>query len=410
MKKIFLIMAATLLATTAWAQSQLQTIKGKDTEGKSINVQYYKGTAQDRITSVKYQLVDELKAENKNKQNTINDLQSQLNKANKRIENLNGQLNKSSNDNNQCTELQEELNQKQSQLEQMTEQLEQLNAQLNEANAENERLREQLRALEAENARLSQNKSRSAKSPVIGVEGGMGGVVLLGDINSNPNPWEKALSWNKQATLYFGTDRLSENIPVSIEAGIGFRSLPMKAIIDKNCGEINDIDGQNYQPIFGNCSEKLTINCLEVPVRFCLGQPDKSKVSVYTKLGVTPFFVFSSNLTQNYSNDGYYPDWNVTFKDIPELGFTKVEDEGSEVTPDRKFNLWGNLMFGAYFPLTSSILFNVGAKMDCPVLSTSTFSRSKSPDLDDRFSAGLINYNSWMLIPSLQAGLVYRLK
>ena len=97
MKKLVLIIAATIMTTAAWAQSQLQTVKGKTKDGKSINVQYYKGTAQDFIESVKYQLVDELKADNKSKQNSINDLQSQLNKANKRIDNLNDQLKKAGN-------------------------------------------------------------------------------------------------------------------------------------------------------------------------------------------------------------------------------------------------------------------------------------------------------------------------
>ena len=418
MKKLFLIMATTLMATTAWAQSQLQSVKGKTKDGKSINVQYYKGTAQDYIESVKYQLVDELKAENKTKQNTINDLQSQLSKANKRIDNLNDQLKKAGSGNNPCTELEEQINQKQSQLDQLNEQLNNLNAQLNEANAENERLRKQVEALQAENTRLSLNKQRPSRSHFIGVEGSMGGVVLFGDINSSPNPWEKALTWNKQATVYYGTDRLFKDYPLSLEAGLGFRSLPMKATINKVSGKIEDCDGDLYEPHFGDCSEKLTMNCLEIPVRVCWGQPDNNKVSVYTKLGVTPSFILSSTLAQKYSNTGRYPQWNVNFEntEIEELGFFEVERPEHKVTPkDRKFNLWGNAMFGAYVPVNSSLLFNVGAKLDCPILSIGTFQRGSGSDTpkdklyDEYFSAGLINYNSRMLIPSLQAGMVYKL-
>ena len=405
MKKIFLIMATTLMATTAWAQSQLQSVKGKTKDGKSINVQYYKGTAQDYIESVKYQLVDELKADNKTKQSTINELQSQLNKANKKVDELKDKLKNLGTGNNPCTELQEQLDQRQSELDQLNEQLNNVNAQLNEANAENERLRKQVEALQAENTRLSLNKQRPSRSHFVGVEGSMGGVVLFGDINSSPNPWEKALSWNKQAAVYYGTDRLLEDYPISLEAGLGFRSLPLKATINKVSGKIEDCDGDLYEPNFGDCLEKLTMNCLEIPVRVCWGQPDNSKVAIYTKLGLTPSFILSSSLAQTYSNSGRYPQWNVTFENIEELGFTNV-DEVNEVTPkDRKFNLWGNAAFGAYVPLNSSLLFNVGAKLDCPILSTGTF-RSKESKLPNEFS---VNYNSRMLIPSLQAGMVYKL-
>lgn len=410
MKKLFLIMATTLMATTAWAQSQLQSVKGKTKDGKSINVQYYKGTAQDYIESVKYQLVDELKAENKTKQNTINDLQSQLSKANKKIDNLNDQLkNAGSGNNNPCTDLEEQINQKQSQLDQLNEQLNNLNAQLNEANAENERLRKQVEALQAENTRLSLNKQRPSKSHFVGVEGSMGGVVLFGDINSSPNPWEKALSWNKQAAVYYGIGQLLKDYPVSVEAGVGFRSLPMKATINNVSGKIEDCDGDLYEPHFGDCSEKLTMNCLEIPVRVCWGQPDNGKVSFYTKLGVTPSFILSSSLAQKYSNKGHYSQWNVTFEDIEELGFIDNVDDVVKVTPqDRKFNLWGNASLGAYVPLNSSLLFNVGAKLDYPILSTGTF-KINDTKLPNVFSAGLVNYNSRMLIPSLQAGMVYKL-
>lgn len=408
MKKIVLIIATALMATTAWAQSQqLQTVKGKTKDGKSINVQYYKGTAQDYIESVKYQVVDELKADNKNKQNSINDLQSQLNKANKRIENLTKQLNDSGNS-EEVTNLNNQLNEKQSEIDQLNEQLNRLNEQLNASRAENEKLMRQIDSIKAVNLRLSQNKTR-LKHPVIGVEGSMGGVFL--SKNSLNNPWEKALSWNKQAAIYFGTDRLAENIPLSIEVGVGFRSLPMKAIFDKHepQNSFADCDGDMYQPRFYNCSERLTINCLEVPIRICIGQPNKNKVSLYTKLGVTPSFTFSAQLANGtYTRQGYYPDWNVTFEDIDELNyFSNGGEDNSKATPSRRFNLWGNAAFGAYLPLSSSILFNVGAKLDYPILKTGTF----DADGKDRLLPdGLSIYDGRMFIPSLQAGLVYTLQ
>ena len=409
MKKIFLIIATTIMATTAWAQTQLLSVKGKTKDGKSINVQYYKGTAQDYIESVKYQLVDELKADNKNKQNSINDLQYQLNKANKTIDNLKEQLKKSGGS-DQNAELQEQLNQKQSEIDQLNEQIGDLNTQLNKANAENEMLQRQLDSIKAVNLRLSQNKSRPAKSPIIGVEANMGSVFLT----KNLNPWEKALSLNKQVAVYFGTDRLAQGFPVSIEAGVGFRSLPMSAKFDNYDDNYTtlDCDDDAYRPIFEDCSEILTMNCLEVPVRFCLGQPNKNKVSVYTKLGVTPSFILSSNLTTSaYSKKGYYPDWNIILEDIGELGFTDVDVNNEELTPKegKRFNLWANAALGAYVPLSSSILFNVGAKLDYPIMKTGTFKTT-----DDKHEVfhndDLTKYDDRMIIPNLQLGLIYTLK
>ena len=417
MKRIFFIIATTVMASTAWAQSQqLQTIKGKTKDGKSINVQYYKGTAQDYIESVKYQLVDELKADNTSKQNSINDLQYQLNKANKRIDNLNDQL-KNCGDPSQVTTLKNQLKEKEGEIDQLNKQVDNLDARLKEMQAENERLRAQLDSIKAVNQQLSQKKNRPARNPYVGVEASMGSVFLS---NSGlNNPWAKSISWNKQVEVYFGSDRLSEGFPVSLEAGVGFRSLPMSAVIEHH--EIKDIyqpdiDGQYYQPeyVFDNYTEKLTMNCLEVPVRLCIGQPEKDKISVYAKLGLAPSFILSSKLVNGpYSKKGYYSNWNVTFEDINELGFFNAGGNGEKaLTTDKRFNLWGNAAFGAYVPLGSSLLFNVGAKLDYPILKTGSFeSLDVSTDKDKLpIPDGLTKYYGRMLIPNLQAGLVYTLK
>ena len=78
MKKILLTIAITLLVTVAWAQSQLTTVRGKTKDGKTIKVEYYQGTVEDYVESVKYQLVDELQAK-------VADLQTKLDAANKQI-------------------------------------------------------------------------------------------------------------------------------------------------------------------------------------------------------------------------------------------------------------------------------------------------------------------------------------
>ena len=420
MKKLFLIIATTIMASTAWAQSQLLTVKGKTKDGKNINVQYYKGTAQDYIESVKYQLVDELKAENKTKQNSINDLQYQLNKANKTIDNLKDQMKAS--ESGQSANYNEQLAQKDREIEELNKQIELLNKQLGDKQKENDKLQNQVDSLKTVNNLLSQKKNRIALSSFVGVEGSMGGVVLLGDHLNNP--WEKVLSWDKQVAVYYGTGSLLNNFPVSVEAGVGFRSLPLSAHADHyqaTGAAQKDSDGQDFIPnyVFDNYSEKLTLNFLDIPIRLCIGQPNKNKVSLYTKLGITPSFLLSAKLANgNFSRKGYYPDWNVTFEDIEELDYFNNEGEGTNsVTPSKKFNLNGNLAFGAYVPLTHSTLFNVGARFDYPFTKTGTFANDASSSanhynqyLPEDYRSGLSRYNGRMFTSSLQLGLIYTLQ
>lgn len=416
MKKIFLIIAAILTTTTLVYSQQVQTVKGKTKDGKSINVQYIKGTAQDYIQSVKYELVDELKAENQSKQKSINDLQHQLNKANNTISDLREQLKRANSGEASNTEM---LEQKQAEINQLNEQNNQLEAQLREMQKENERLLRQVDSLKQANARLSQNNKRPASSPVIGIEGSFGAVTLLG--NNLNNPWEKALSWNKQVAVYYGTGTLINSVPLTIEAGIGFHSLPLAANLDNYNvfgPEGNDSDGDPYQPqyIFNNCTEKLTMNCVDVPIRLCYEHSFNNKVSLYTKLGIMPTFILSSSLSNSpYTRRGLYTNWNVYFDDVEELDFFSDGGAGSQsMTPDKRFTLNGNLAVGAYVPLSQSILFNVGARFDYLILKTGTFTANSATDnyklLPETFRSGLNKYNGSPLTSSLQLGLVYKLK
>lgn len=419
MKKLFLIIATTILATTAWAQSQLLSVKGKTEDGKSINVQYYKGTAQDYIKSVKYQLVDELKADNKAKQNTITDLQHQLNKANKTIENLNSQLKSTNSGNADCSG---QLAEKQSEIDQLTEQIERLTKQVNDLQKENDKLWRQNDSIRAINYQMSLKKTRLAKSHVVGVEAGMGAVTLLG--NQINDPWKKALSWNKQVTVYYGTPNLVEGLPISVEAGLGFRSLPMSAKV--NYFEVmtdpqQDCDNYSFQPVyvFDNSNEKLVMNSVEVPIRVCWGEPSTDKVSLYTKLGVTPAFILSASMANGpFSRKGYYDAWHVCLEDIEELDFFNNDGaDKTSVSPSKRFSLSGNLAFGAYLPLNKSMLFNVGAKFDYPLTKTGSFTSNAGSGksnyyqlIPEKYRSGLSQYNGRMLTSSLQLGLVYKLK
>ena len=79
MKKTLLIFLMMAMTFGVLAQSQLNTIRGKTKDGKTIKIDYYKGSVEDYVESVKYQVVDEL-------QSKVNDLQKEIVKANKSVE------------------------------------------------------------------------------------------------------------------------------------------------------------------------------------------------------------------------------------------------------------------------------------------------------------------------------------
>lgn len=418
MKKIFLVFFTLVFVTSAWAQSQRSTLRGKTKDGKTLTVQYYQGTVEDRIESVKYQLVDELQAEIKSKQNIINDLQYQLNKANKQIEQLDGQLNQLNSPEEFAT-INQQLAEKQEEVSQLSTQLDNLIDELNQAQDEKNRLNAQLDSLQTVLIVQNHEKRQPEKTPVIGFEAGLGAVLLGTSVN---DPWIKEIRSSLQANIYYGTERLSESFPISIEAGIGFRRFSLAAHL-KPCDSIienftdNDYNNCNVTYTFGELGENLTLNYIDIPIRICIGQPIKDHISVYAKLGVTPSLnIGTPSIVGNgaYSLKGYYPAWNVTLEDIEELGFVsdhKFYDDNSVETTINKFNLWGNLSVGAYLPLkVVPIVLNVGFKLDVPIMQIgSTSFIDNGIQLPERHT-GLLQNGGRVWIPSFEIGIVYTLK
>lgn len=163
MKKLFFILIMSAMAATTMAQSQLSTIRGKDKNGKTIKVEYYQGTVEDYIESVKYQVVDELQTKAK-------DLQSKLEKANKEIETLKKQASNSNNNNNaDLKNLQNQLAKKEADVKSLNAQLKNLNDDIASLDGQVEALGDQVTALRSENQNLQttiQNLQKGQQSSV----------------------------------------------------------------------------------------------------------------------------------------------------------------------------------------------------------------------------------------------------
>ena len=507
MKKLFLILIMTATVATAWAQSQLSTVRGKTKDGKTIKVDYYKGTVEDVIQSVKYQLVDELQADKKDLQSRANTLQTKLDAANKQVKELQKRLedcgdvneikrlktqlaekentitglrkdiatlNKQledcvpvSDDDLDLAELREQIAQKQDTISLLSKQVIKLNKdkerlqnqldacvdqsncdelqiQLKEKNAQiakNERIidslmnvrpvkpvttdnkikklqaeiKEKEKAIDNLNRELADCKrgvTKPVKTPVIGLEFGFGPAFPGSSV---AEPWAKEVKSCLQADVYFGTARLSESFPVSVEAGLGFRKFGMAARLNEYNTILNtvDADGDSYQAIyaFEGLEESLSLTYLDIPIRLCIGQPAKERVTAYVKLGVTPSIKMASTFEGEgqYSLKGYYPQWDVTIENVEPLGFGSDMECYDDVEPEIKgFNLWGNVAFGAYVPFMGShIVLNAGVKLDYPFLGIGTFNAVNNlPD----GKAGLLQNGGKVVIPSVEVGLVYTIK
>ena len=439
MKKFLLTIAVSMLVTSAWAQSQLTTVRGKTKEGKTIKVEYYKGSVEDYVESVKYQLVDEL-------QTRVNDLQDKLDAANKQIKDLkSGSGGSNSNEvkrlNAEIEELNKALDNLQNQLvnsELSNDSLIAVNKSLSEQagtkvinttiyndnelkrtkdsiaarnntirklNHTIEKYEKQVNDLEKELLIASSKPTGySRPTPVIGVSLGMGPVFMSDEL---PEGWSRNIHWAKKAEVYFGTARMSRSVPFSIEAGVGLRNYKLSAVGAPGVQTVDatDADGDTYQAIYtySNRTESLAMTYLDIPVRACFGQPGKNHVSVYAKVGVTPSVLMSTTFTGSGSYDlkGYYPQWDVTLENITELGFGSDKECYADVEPEMKsFVLWGNLAVGAYVPFKNSpLLLNAGVGLDIPFMGAGNATEGMT----------LLSNGGKTVIPSLEVGLVITL-
>ena len=415
MKKLYLILVLMAAVVTVQAQSQLKTVRGKTRDGKNVVVQYYQGSIEDNIESVKYQVVDELQAKIKNLQNDAKTMQDKLNAANKQIQQLQKRLaDQEGKDNSEA--LLEEITTKNKEIDSLNIQIANLNSEVIQLESDKAILVAELDSVKlvqkTQNPTQTTTPIQHPKTHVIGLEANVGLSVYGATVNQD---WDSDFTLSKRLAVYYGSPRLPKTFPLSVEAGLGAHLFDMSAQKDgyEMTLEATDIDHQNYEGYYSysDLGEKLTMTYLDIPIRICLGQPERNKVSVYAKIGVTPSILVNSQFTGmgTYSLKGYYPELDVTFVDIEELGF--VSDANcypEELSPSvSKFVLWGNVALGACIPFGSwPVQLNLGVKFDYPFMSLGSAAETTAfPN-----GMGLLQNNGTVMIPSATIGLIYTLK
>lgn len=432
MKKLFLILMMTGLAMTAMAQSQLSTVRGKDKDGKNIKVQYYKGSVEDKIQSVSYDLVDELQAKSKSLQKKLDDANAEL----KACKNGGG------GGDAEMKKLRKQVKDYEKQVKDYEKQVKELRKQIQhpgavaetedncdeavaevqkQVEAKDKTINELRTVLDACNTKVKEMEqqiselkgmTRPPASPVIGVALGTG-PVFIG--KSTPEAWARDVNWVKQLEVYYGTGNLTDAFPLSVEAGLGFRNFKMSASLAEYTATMGgtDNDGDAFQAhySFNKLEEALSLTYLDIPMRVCVSQPLKDRVTVYAKAGITPSLKLASNFegSGTYSLEGYYPQWDVTLQNVEELGFGEDMECYKDYEPEvRSFALWGNLAFGAYIPFKNSpVELNAGMKFDFPLTSAG---KAAEGDFIPGTHAAVLSNGGKATIMSLELGVVYNLK
>lgn len=451
MKKLFLILIMISAALFVQAQS-LSTVRGKTRDGKTVEVKYYHGTISDQIESVQYQVVDELQARINTLQSESKSLQNRLDAANAELRQLRSQVDGG---NANAEGLRQEIAAKSATIESLNEQKASINGELLLLEAQKlelqarydsllvkqQSLQDEKQSLQAEKQTLLNEKQswederqsllakpnpepevvvvqageQPEKTPVIGLELGMG-PVFMG--NSVDGSWAKDTKLGGSIAVYYGTPRLGESLPVSIEIGVGLRRFTMAAHKDMSYDTLmnsNDINGIDYHAYLStkNLKEQLALTYLDIPIRLCFGQPTKDRVSAYFKIGITPSINIISNFkgSGTYISEGDYSDTlEIVFgliNPIPDLDYGNGDYYEKTTLDISRFNLWGNAAFGVYVPFKGThLLLKAGIKADYSILSIGTVSVGQYAGTTLR-KAGLLNAGGRVFIPSVEVGLVY---
>lgn len=240
--------------------------------------------------------------------------------------------------------------------------------------------------------------------------------------------WDKSRSLSQHNGNIAVEIPLKRSSPFAFEAGLGFTYTKLKAnftYFEETVNDQVDPKGANYNAVcsYNNVEEEVTMMSVNVgPISLSYGRPRCSRISGYGKLGVT----FSYNLQRNfkgtgkYNIAGYYPEWNITIHDVPELNFNsdgscydKVDVSANQIV------LWGNIAGGVYIPLSkfqeykeAHFILKIGAKCDYSLT-------AMSKQLDETFIKGatyrinqsniLAGNGTHILSPGIEIGIIYML-
>ncbi|MBP5541771.1 MAG: outer membrane beta-barrel protein [Bacteroidales bacterium] len=373
MKKKFLFLTVVILLFSfhfSTTQAQQVIIKGKY-NGKMLTVKAQRAPGGDIIESISYAPLDDLKKEVANLKKQRDDLEKKYNGTKKNqsgadIRALEDSL-KSVNARLQYSERQ--LNTLQNTVESLADQLQQSEKELRNTKSELNKTQDSLRNV---GPRQELETILLRNSDFLSVEAFFGASFINNNLTKQ-DFWSRPISGGQKYHLTF-THYFSKSSPVALKTGIGLNTYNTSAsfleLKDSASGLI-DIDEDNNETRYDyhNVREQATLNYLDVPILLHIGNNySGSGIQAWVEAGVT----LGMNITKSFSGEGfysseaYYPEWNVTVRDVPELGLvSNAGIYGSDIALKvNKLVVWANAAIGVFIPLGNNIGVNIGARID----------------------------------------------
>lgn len=375
MKKIFLtaIMLVSV-AISASAQIEIMGTYKYGSKNERIHIKAIQRPSGDQVVLLEFA--------------PLTRLESEVKELRKKEENLRKDLKKCQD--KRPADNSEELKSLQDSLASVRSQIADKDRQLNDLNAEMEQLRSDVAACRKEKAdtiavllakinRLTVKKVEPAlNSDALSVSAGMNMSRLIND-GIGSEPWMVGLSVGKEAELTW-LHYFSQSSPVAIRVGVAYRELNGRAgcdmIRDTLFNQVDmDYDSYNAHYSFSEISEQMQLRQISIPLLLHIGNTYKNfGLKGWFEAGVSMSFNIATTLERRgtYSCEGWYPEWNVTLRDVPQLGFVSGANLTVPETAElASFMLWGRLAAGVYIPVSDKLGMELGASCDYSLMPVS---------------------------------------
>lgn len=254
------------------------------------------------------------------------------------------------------------------------------------------------------------------------------GMPLFTNSLINNKIWDKSRSLSQHNGNIAVEIPIKQSSPFAFEAGLGFTYTTLKArftYFNETINNLVDPYSAKYNAVcsYKNVEEDVTMMSVNLgPISISYGRPRCNRISGYGKLGVTFSYNFQRTFkgTGRYDISGYFPEWNITIHDVPELNFNSDGSCYDKVdVSDNQFVLWGNIAGGVFVPLSrfqeyreAHFILKIGAKCDYSLTSI-------SKQLDENFIKGaayrinqsniLAGKDTHILSPGIEIGIIYML-
>jgi hypothetical protein len=189
-----------------------------------------------------------------------------------------------------------------------------------------------------------------------------------------------SVDYRRQFQKYVIEDNEVVTMPtwLAMGAGLGISYIRESAWLENHSESFlfkdKDDDNCTVKLDYTDVKESISLTYLDIPVYVEIGRPSRVKISGFAKIGVKASLLMSKKVKGEgtYTSTGFYPEWNVTLRNIPELGY--YTHENCYQNPDYKaspFVLWGSVSGGVNFPFSSveknriaNWILRVSAKID----------------------------------------------